>query len=131
MQPERVVVAVSGDGNGQLLIERGRALAGDAGTLQAVHVSRSDAVAPLDRLEEQRLLVESMGGSWHSLVGDNEGRVIAAFAQTAEATTVVIGRQQRSRRRHPGRACAEPGSMFMSCKRRSTRGSAKPMRSLR
>ena len=109
MQPERVVVAVTGDGNGQLLVERGRALAGENGTLQAVHVSRSDAVTPLDRLEEQRLLVESMGGSWHSLVGDHEGRAIATFAEAAGATTVVLGQHGTRTRHRVARSCAAAG----------------------
>lgn len=107
MEPERVVVAVSGGAEGQLLVERGRALAGDHGTLQAIHVSRSGAPAPLGRLEEQRLLVESMGGTWHAVVGDDVGRAIAGFAQTAEASTVVFG--QRSRRRDLSRPCTETG----------------------
>ena len=92
---ERVVVALTGGPEGETLIRRAARIAARAagGELLAVHVARSDGLAGAGagrRSEPQRLLVESLGGSYHSVVGDD----VPARA----------ARLRARRRRHPDRA---------------------------
>ena len=90
---ERVVVALTGGPEGEALIRRAARIAARAtgGDLLAVHVARSDGLAgsSVAALAQQRLLVESLGGSYHSVVGDDVAAAILDFA--------------RARRRHPDR----------------------------
>jgi two-component system sensor histidine kinase KdpD len=97
---ERVVVALTGGPEGETLIRRGARIAGRAtgGELLAVHVARSDGLAgsSVAALENQRLLVESLGGSYHQLVGDNITEAILDFARANNATQIVIGASRRN-----------------------------------
>ncbi|MCW2497238.1 ATP-binding protein [Jatrophihabitans sp.] len=108
---ERVVVALTGGPEGEALIRRASRIAARtaAGDLIAVHVARSDGLinaGPAD-LESQRLLVESLGGSYHSLVGDNVPRTLLDFARSVDATQIVLG---ASRRRAWAAALLGPGT---------------------
>ena len=98
---ERVVVGLTGGPEGETLIRRAARIASRtaAGELLAVHVSRSDGLAAdgVTALAGQRLLVESLGGTYHSIVGDDVPRALLGFAKQVDATQVVLG----ASRRHP------------------------------
>src|SRR6202044_2127441 len=72
---ERVVVALTGGPEGETLIRRAARIAARAtgGDLLAVHIARGDGLAgsSIAALSQQRLLLESLGGSYHSVVGDD------------------------------------------------------------
>jgi two-component system sensor histidine kinase KdpD len=98
---ERVVVALTGGPEGETLVRRAARVArrnGD-GALLAVHVLRSDGLAGAspDALRAQRALVESLGGSYHQVVGDDVATALLDFARGADATQLVIGTSRRSR----------------------------------
>jgi len=96
---ERVVVALTGGPEGDTLIRRAARIAARATgrELLAVHVSRSDGLvgASLAALAEQRVLVESLGGSYHSLVGDDVPTALLDFARASNATQIVLGASRR------------------------------------
>jgi len=98
---ERVVVALSGGPEGDGLIRRGARIAERAigGELLALHVSRSDGLsgAAPDTLARQRRLVESFGGTWHSVIGDDVGAAILDFARGVNASQIVLGAPRRGR----------------------------------
>jgi len=58
-------------------------------------------------LGAQRLLVESLGGSYHSLVGENVPQTLIEFARGVDATQIVLG---ASRRRPIVAALTGPGT---------------------
>jgi two-component system sensor histidine kinase KdpD len=58
-------------------------------------------------LESQRLLIESLGGSYHSLVGDEVPAALIEFARSVDATQIVLG---ASRRRPWVAALSGPGT---------------------
>ncbi len=96
---ERIVVALTGGPEGDTLIRRAARIAARSvgGELLAVHVSRSDGLAEagVAALTAQRLLVESLGGSYHSVVGDNVARAVIEFARSVDATQIVLGASRR------------------------------------
>ena len=97
---ERVVVALTGGPEGETLIRRASRIAARAagGDLLAVHVARSDGLADANpaALAAQRLLVESLGGSYHSVVGDSVPAALIDFARAENATQLVLGTSRRS-----------------------------------
>lgn len=98
---ERVVVAVTGGPETGTLVRRGARIAAQAagGRLLAVHVLRGDGlrgVAP-DSLARQRALVEQLGGTWHTVVGDDVAAAVLELARGVNATRVVLGVTRRSR----------------------------------
>ncbi len=92
---ERIVVALSGGPEGDALLRRAARLADRAfgGELMAVHVSRSDGFdrAGVVGLAGQRLLVERLGGTYHSVIGDDVPAALLEFAHRVEATQLVLG----------------------------------------
>jgi len=96
---ERIVVALTGGPEGDTLIRRAARIAARSvgGELLAVHVSRSDGLAEagVAALTTQRLLVESLGGSYHSVVGDDVARAVIEFARSVDATQIVLGASRR------------------------------------
>lgn len=98
---ERVVVALSGGQEGELLIRRGARIAGrgQGADLLAVHVTRSDSLADGDPtlLAKQRLLVEGLGGTFHQVVGAAVPDALLDFAQAKGATQLVVGASRRGR----------------------------------
>jgi len=100
---ERVVVALTGGPEGSTLIRRGARIAQRLGAkgsdLLAVHVARSDGLtgASPALLAEQRDLVESLGGTFHSVVGDDIPNALLQFARAENATQLVIGVSRRGR----------------------------------
>src|SRR6202042_1322557 len=71
---ERVVVALTGGPEGKTLIRRAARIAArsSGGDLLAVHITKSDGLTGADpgNLARQRQLVESLGGTYHQVVGD-------------------------------------------------------------
>ncbi|MER5350370.1 ATP-binding protein [Kitasatospora sp. NPDC002551] len=115
---ERVVVALTGGPEGETLIRRaarisrpsptatlGRgasrrpSLRTAGGDLLAVHVTRSDGLAGASSgaLAQQRQLVETLGGSYHVVVGDDIPTSLLAFARAHDATQLVLGTSRRGR----------------------------------
>ena len=96
---ERVVVALTGGPEGDTLIRRAARIAARAtgGELLGVHVARSDGLSGASpaALTTQRLLLESLGGSYHSLVGDDVSAALLGFARSNNATQIVIGASRR------------------------------------
>ncbi|GAA1714064.1 sensor histidine kinase KdpD [Kribbella yunnanensis] len=98
---ERVVVALTGGAEGETLIRRAARIMArsSGGDLLAVHVARSDGLTGADpkRLAEQRSLVESLGGTYHQVVGDDVPAALLTFAKAENATQLVLGGSRRSR----------------------------------
>ena len=97
---ERVVVALSGGPEGETLIRRAARVAARSagGDLLAVHVTRSDGLigaSPAD-LATQRRLVETLGGSYHQIIGDDVPVALLEFARAENATQLVLGVSRRS-----------------------------------
>ncbi len=98
---ERVVVALTGGPEGETLIRRAARIAArsSGGDLLAVHITRSDGLTGADpsALAEQRRLVESLGGSYHQVVGDDIPESLLSFARAENATQLVLGGSRRSK----------------------------------
>jgi two-component system, OmpR family, sensor histidine kinase KdpD len=98
---ERVVVALTGGPEGETLIRRAARIAArpGGGSLLAVHVARSDGLADASpaELAADRDLVESLGGSYHQVVGDDIPGALLEFARAQNATQLVLGTSRRSR----------------------------------
>jgi two-component system sensor histidine kinase KdpD len=92
---QRIVVGLTGGPEGELLIRRAaRALTRvSGGDLLAVHVRDSDGVTAESpqSLEAQRQLVADLGGSYHTVVGDDPAQALLDFARSVNATQIVIG----------------------------------------
>jgi len=97
---ERVVVALTGGPEGETLIRRAARIASRTvgGDLLAVHVVRSDGLtgASPAALAAQRRLAESLGGSYHQVIGDDISEALLAFARAENATQLVLGASRRS-----------------------------------
>ena len=96
---ERVVVALTGGPEGETLIRRAARIAARSagGDLLAVHVARSDGLTGANpgTLAAQRLLVESLGGTYHQVVGDDVPDALLDFARAENATQLVLGDSRR------------------------------------
>ena len=97
---ERVVVALTGGPEGDTLIRRAARIASRTagGDLLAVHVTRSDGLtgASPAALAGQRRLAESLGGTYHQVIGDNVPEALLTFARAENATQLVLGASRRS-----------------------------------
>lgn len=105
---ERIVVALSGGPEGEVLLRRGARVAAHSGggELLAVHVTNSDALrfGHVGELIRQRSLVEQLGGSYHQVVGEDIVESLVEFAKAVNATQIVIGVSSRGGlRRYFGR----------------------------
>src|ERR1700730_15971559 len=97
---ERVVVALTGGQEGETLIRRAARIAARStgGDLLAVHITKSDGLTGADpaELAAQRRLTESLGGTYHQVVGDNIPDALLTFARAENATQLVLGASRRS-----------------------------------
>lgn len=91
----RVVVALSGGPEGATLLRRAArlALAGNAGELHAVYVARADGLtdssgAQIDRL---RRLTADLGGTFHTVGGNDAAAAVLDYARAVNAQHVIIG----------------------------------------
>lgn len=98
---ERVVVALTGGPEGETLIRRAARIAArtKGADLMAVHVARSDGLAGADPalLSRQRLLAETLGGTYHQVVGSDVPDALLDFARGVNATQLVLGASRRNR----------------------------------
>src|SRR5258706_154552 len=96
---ERVVVALTGGPEGETLIRRAARIAArsSGGDLLAVYVTRSDGLTGADppALATQRRLTESLGGSYHQVVGENVPEALLTFARAENAAQLVLGASRR------------------------------------
>ncbi|WP_163542047.1 sensor histidine kinase [Occultella kanbiaonis] len=98
---ERLVVAVTGGTETETLVRRAARIAqrGSRAEFLAIHVLRSDGltgVAP-DSLGKHRTLVESLGGSWHTVLSDDVPGAVLDFARGVNANQILLGVTRRSR----------------------------------
>ena len=98
---ERVVVALTGGPEGDTLVRRAARIAArnTGADLLAVHITQSDGLTGADpaHLARQRGLVESLGGTYHQIVGDDVPRALLDFARAENATQLVLGASRRGR----------------------------------
>jgi len=98
---ERVLVALTGGPEGDTLVRRAARIAArnKGADLMAVHVTRARGLTgagPAD-LARLRTLVESLGGTYHQVVGEDVPRALLDFARGANATQLVLGASRRGR----------------------------------
>ncbi len=97
---ERVVVALTGGREGETLLRRGARIASRAsgGELFAVHVTSPEGLADLapEILAGQSALAQTLGGTYHQVVGEQIPRALVDFARSVDATQLVIGVSRRS-----------------------------------
>ncbi|MEU4691449.1 DUF4118 domain-containing protein [Actinoplanes sp. NPDC023714] len=98
---ERVAVALTGGPEGETLIRRAARIAARSrgAELLAVHVTRSDGLAGADpaELARQRVLTESLGGTYHQVAGGDVAQALLDFARGVNATQIVLGASRRGR----------------------------------
>ncbi|WP_435865890.1 ATP-binding protein [Streptomyces wedmorensis] len=99
---ERVVVGLTGGPEGDTLIRRAARIAARSarGELSAVHVARGDGLAAgasSTALARQRHLIESLGGSYHTVVGEDVPTALLDFARAGNATQLILGTSRRGR----------------------------------
>lgn len=96
---ERIVIGLTGGPEGEVLIRRAARILKrvNGGDLLAVHVRAADGVAaesPHD-LEAQRTLVKDLGGSYHTVSGEDPAQALLDFARSVNATQIVVGVSRR------------------------------------
>ncbi|HEU5036199.1 MAG TPA: DUF4118 domain-containing protein [Nocardioides sp.] len=100
---ERIVVAVTGGAESETLLRRGARLAQRAAgsELLAVHVIASDGLADPDerRIARAQQLVGSLGGTFHSVAGEDVPQAVVDFATGANASMIVVGTSRHGRLR--------------------------------
>src|SRR5664280_1260106 len=98
---DRIVVALTGNPEGKMLLRRGARIAGRVAgrTLIAVHVVRSDATVGTSatEIERQRLLAENLGGSLQLIVGDDIAGTVLELARSVNATQIIVGAPRHGR----------------------------------
>jgi two-component system, OmpR family, sensor histidine kinase KdpD len=98
---ERVVVALTGGPEGDTLVRRAARIAArtTGADVLAVHVSSPDGLTGADpgNLAWQRSLVESLGGSYHQILGEDVPQALLEFARAENATQLVLGASRRGR----------------------------------
>ena len=92
---ERVVVGLDGGPDGELLIRRASRILSrvHGGDLLAVHVRRGDGSTTESghALDAQQRLVTDLGGTWHTVSGEDAAESLLEFARSVNATQIVIG----------------------------------------
>ncbi|UUL77336.1 DUF4118 domain-containing protein [Pseudarthrobacter sp. Fe7] len=92
---ERVVVGLNGGPEGELLLRRASRILSrvNGGDLLAVNVRRAEgrSAAPAQVLEAQRQLVTDLGGTFHTVSGEDAADSLLEFARSVNATQIVIG----------------------------------------
>lgn len=100
---ERIVVAVTGGAESETLLRRGARLAQRAAgsELLAVHVIASDGLGNPDehRIARAQHLVGALGGTFHSVVGEDVPQAVVDFATGANATMIIVGTSRHGRLR--------------------------------
>ena len=95
------MVALNGRPEGETLLRRAAQIAsrGAGGELLATHVAQSDGLvgADLTSIAAQRKLTAELGGTFHSVSGDDVAHAILDFARGVNATQIVLGVSRRGR----------------------------------
>lgn len=98
---ERIVVALSGGPEAATLMRRAARICARraGGEWQALYVTRADGLSGIspDRLADLQAKAEDLGGSLHTVVGDDPAEAILAFARAENATQVILGASRRTR----------------------------------
>jgi two-component system sensor histidine kinase KdpD len=97
---ERVVVAMTGAPEGERLLRRGARMAARVnGELVGVHVRPVDGLARSDseRLDQQRRLLNELGGRYAEVAGADIAVALVNFARSENASQLVLGATRRSR----------------------------------
>ena len=98
---ERIVVALNGHPEGETLLRRAAQIAsrGAGGELMATYVARSDGLVEADStaVAAQRKLTDELGGTFHSVSGDDVAKAVLNFARGVNATQIVLGVSRRGR----------------------------------
>ena len=98
---ERIVVAVTGGPESATLIRRATRIASRraGGQWLALYVTRPDGLSGVspDRLAALRAKTEELGGTFHTIVGDDTAEAVLEFARAENATQVIIGASRRGR----------------------------------
>jgi two-component system sensor histidine kinase KdpD len=98
---ERIVVPVSGGPESVTLMRRAARISSQraGGEWEALYVTQQDGLSGIspDRLAELRAKTEDLGGTFHSVVGDDTAEAILDFARAENASQVVIGASRRGR----------------------------------
>ena len=98
---ERIVVALNGHPEGETLLRRAAQIAsrGAGSELLATYVARSDGLLGADpaSVAAQRKLTDELGGTFHTVSGDEVAEAILDFARGVNATQIVLGVSRRGR----------------------------------
>ncbi len=98
---ERIVVAVTGGPESEVLLRRASRIASriGGGEWMALYVTRGDGLVQMDpaRLHKLHVMTEDMGGTFHTVVGDSTATAILEFARAENASQVLIGASRRGR----------------------------------
>lgn len=98
---ERIVVAVTGGEESDTLIRRAARIASRRthGDWLALYVTRHDGLsgASPERLASLRAKTDDLGGTFHTVLGDDPAEAILEFARAENATQVIVGASRRSR----------------------------------
>jgi two-component system sensor histidine kinase KdpD len=99
---ERIVVAVSPSPmSGKLVRAAKRMAAGLRADLIAVYVetprTANQSAANRERLDANLRLAESLGGTTHTVAGENAARELIAFARSRNVGRIVVGKTERPR----------------------------------
>ncbi|WP_024795455.1 ATP-binding protein [Tomitella biformata] len=98
---ERIVVAITGGPESAALMRRAVRISSRAsgGVWMALYVARRDGLAGVSpgQLHQLRTLAEELGGSFHTVVGDETAAAVLDFARAEDATQVLIGASRRGR----------------------------------
>ncbi|WP_145227881.1 ATP-binding protein [Rudaeicoccus suwonensis] len=98
---ERVVVALTGGPEQETLLRRGARIAarGAGGELYAVQVVPDTGLrdVPPELATSARQLTEELGGSMHTVTGNDVGEAILEFARGVNASQIIVGASRRRR----------------------------------
>lgn len=98
---ERVVVALTGGPEQEILLRRGARVAsrGAGGELIAVQVVSESGLReiPPGSAASARNLTEELGGELHTVTGEDVGEAILDFARGVNASQIIVGASRRSR----------------------------------
>jgi two-component system sensor histidine kinase KdpD len=96
---ERIVVPVSGGPESVTLMRRAARISSRraGGEWEALYVTQQDGLSGIapDRLAELRAKTEDMGGTFHTVVGDDTAEAILDFARADNASQIIMGASRR------------------------------------
>ncbi|GAB49707.1 two-component histidine kinase [Mobilicoccus pelagius NBRC 104925] len=101
---ERIVVGLTGGPEGEQVLRRAARIAsrGAGGELHAVYVTSDDGLTGPDfaTIAAQRALTSDLGGTFHTVSGDDVAAAILDFARSVNASQIVLGSSRRTRLAH-------------------------------